>query len=54
MSLVAWIADLYSYFCYSHALDFTITGTQRQRPSKVNRCADGEDSIPEGARSQGY
>jgi hypothetical protein len=51
MSLVAWIADLYSYFCYSHALDFTITGTQRQRPSKVNRCADGEDSIPEGARS---
>ena len=31
MGLVAWITDLYSYFCYSHALDSTITGTQRQR-----------------------
>jgi hypothetical protein len=27
MSLVAWIADLYSYFCESHRLDFTITST---------------------------
>ena len=33
-SLVAWIADLYSYFCYSHARDFTITGTWRQRPAR--------------------
>jgi hypothetical protein len=34
MSLVAWIADLYSYFCDSHRLDFTITSTQRQRPAR--------------------
>src|SRR5262249_15449153 len=34
MSLVAWITDLHSYFCYSHALDSTITGSQRQRRHK--------------------
>jgi hypothetical protein len=35
MSLVAWIADFYGYFGYSHSLDSTLTGTQPM-PAKVN------------------
>ena len=34
MSLVAWIADLYSYFCYSHDLNFTIWRCSAATPNK--------------------